>query len=115
MTLGVFNLSIHELEVTQRKLRPFREPTRGKFSCSQCIVALPFTSLLCAPYAVHKCGQAGTRVGQGTGFEYMTSPWLQYEAYGMKMTNNVIYDVWGAGLGVVGGYSVLVAHNSLYK
>lgn len=68
----------------------------------------------CSP-AVHKCGQAGLRVGQGTGFEFMVNPWLQYEAYGMKMTNNVIYDVWGAGLGVVGGYSVLVAHNSLYR
>jgi hypothetical protein len=45
----------------------------------------------------------------------MVNPWIQYEAYGMKMTNNVIYDVWGAGLGVIGGYSVLVAHNSLYR
>jgi hypothetical protein len=61
------------------------------------------------------CGQAGLRVGQGTGFEFMSTPWMQYEACGMKMTNNIIFDVWGAGLGVIGGYSVLVALNSLYR
>ncbi|WIA19213.1 hypothetical protein OEZ85_003855 [Tetradesmus obliquus] len=64
---------------------------------------------------VHHCQQAGLRVGQGTGFEFMTPPFLEYEAYGMKMTNNVIYNVWGAGLGAIGSYSVLIAHNTLYK
>jgi hypothetical protein len=44
-----------------------------------------------------------------------TPPWLEYEGYGMKLTNNVIYDVWGAGLGVNGGYSILMAHNTLYR
>lgn len=44
-----------------------------------------------------------------------TGPWLEYEGYGMKLTNNVIYDVWGAGLGVNGGYSILVAHNTMYR
>jgi hypothetical protein len=45
----------------------------------------------------------------------MQNPWLEYEGYGMKLTNNVIHDVWGAGLGVAGGYSILIAHNSLYR
>lgn len=45
----------------------------------------------------------------------MVSPWLQYEGYGMKLTNNVIYDVWGAGLGVSGGYSILIAHNTMFR
>lgn len=54
-------------------------------------------------------------MGQGTGFEYMTPPWFQYEAYGMKMTNNLIYESWGAGLGVIGSYSTLVAHNTMYR
>ena len=67
---------------------------------------------LCAVYA---CGQAGLEVGQGTGFEFMVNPWLQYKGYGMKLTNNLIYDVWGAGLGVNGGYSVLIAHNTLFR
>jgi hypothetical protein len=44
----------------------------------------------------------------------MLSPWLQYEGYGMKITN-IIYDVWGAGVGVYGGYSVLIAHNSMHR
>jgi hypothetical protein len=64
---------------------------------------------------VHHCQQAGLRVGQGTGFEFMTIPWLEYEGFSMKLTNNVIHDVWGAGLGVAGGYSILMAHNTLYK
>jgi hypothetical protein len=64
---------------------------------------------------VHHCWQAGLRVGQGTGFEFMQNPFLEYEGYGMKLTNNVIHDVWGAGLGVAGGYSILIAHNSLYR
>lgn len=69
--------------------------------------------LYCA--AVHDCGQAGLEVGQGTGFEFMVPPWLEYEGYGMKLTNNLVYNVWGAGLGVSGGYSILIAHNTLYR
>ncbi|MBI1297050.1 hypothetical protein GC175_19015 [bacterium] len=61
------------------------------------------------------CGTGGFTVGQGTGFEYMTSPWLHYEAYGIVVTNNVIHDTEGAGLGVNGGYQVLMAHNTLYR
>jgi hypothetical protein len=45
----------------------------------------------------------------------MNSPWLQYDAYAIKVTNNAIHDVWGAGLSVFGGYSILMAHNTLYK
>lgn len=29
--------------------------------------------------------------------------------------NNVIRDVTGAGLGVYGGYNILMAHNTLYR
>ena len=32
-----------------------------------------------------------------------------------QVTNNVIRNVWGAGLGVAGGYNVLVAHNSMFR
>lgn len=42
-------------------------------------------------------------------------PWIEYETYSMRLLNNVIHDVWGAGLGVNGGYQILMAHNSLYK
>lgn len=34
---------------------------------------------------VYNCGSSGISVGQGTGFEYMISPWLRYEAYDIKV------------------------------
>jgi hypothetical protein len=60
-------------------------------------------------------GTGGFTAGQGTGFEFMVSPWLHYEAYGITFTNNVIHDVEGAGIGVNGGYDILMAHNTLYR
>jgi hypothetical protein len=64
---------------------------------------------------IYDCGTGGYTAGQGTGFEYMTSPWLHYEAYDVKVINNVIHDTSGAGLGVQGGYNILMAYNTLYK
>lgn len=58
-------------------------------------------------------GTGGFTAGQGTGFEFMVSPWLHYEAYGIEFTNNVIHDTAGAGIGVNGGYNILMAHNTL--
>ena len=63
----------------------------------------------------YNCGTGGFTVGQGTGFEYMTSPWLHYEGYDIKVVNNVIHDTEGAGLGVNGGYNILLAFNTLYR
>ncbi len=64
---------------------------------------------------VHDCGTGGIAAGQGTGFEFMTAPWLHYEAYGVQIVDNVIHSVDGAGLGVNGGYGILLAHNTLYR
>ena len=64
---------------------------------------------------VFDCGTGGITVGQGTGFEFMTAPWIYYEGTGVYVVNNVIHDTEGAALGVNGGYNVLVAHNTLYK
>jgi hypothetical protein len=47
--------------------------------------------------------------------QYMIKPWLQYEAYGIRVTNNIVYNTWGAGLGVAGGYNVLMAYNTVYR
>lgn len=58
-------------------------------------------------------GTGGFTAGQGTGFEFMVSPWLHYEAYDIAFTNNVIHDVQGAGFGVNGGFNILMAHNTL--
>jgi hypothetical protein len=60
-------------------------------------------------------GTGGLTLGQGTGFQFMVSPWIHYEAYDMKVINNVIHDTEGAGLGAQGGYNVLMAYNTLYR
>ena len=57
----------------------------------------------------------GFTAGQGTGFEYMTNPWLHYEAVDIKFVNNVIHHTGIAGMGVNGGYNILLAHNTLYR
>ena len=63
----------------------------------------------------YDCGNGGYTAGQGTGFEFMTSPWLHYEAYDIRFVNNVIHDTAGAGMGVNGGYNILLAYNTLYR
>jgi len=64
---------------------------------------------------VDHCGVIGLGAGQGTGFNWMVSPWLHYEAYDMKFINNVVHDVANAGLAVRGGYDILFAYNTLYR
>jgi hypothetical protein len=61
------------------------------------------------------CGTGGFTAGQGTGFQFMTPPWIHYEAYDIKVINNVIHDTEGAGLGVNGGYDILLAYNTLHS
>jgi hypothetical protein len=61
------------------------------------------------------CGTGGFTAGQGTGFQFMVSPWLHYEAYDLKFTNNLIHDVDGAAFGVNGGYNILMAYNTAYR
>jgi len=53
--------------------------------------------------------------GTASGYVAPNQPWMTYDAFGIKVTNNLIHDVWGAGLSVFGGYSILLAHNTLYK
>lgn len=71
--------------------------------------------LVLAGNRVHHCGTGGISAGQGTGFEFMVAPWLHYEAYGVEIVDNVVHDTDGAGLGVNGGFDVLLAHNTLYR
>lgn len=61
------------------------------------------------------CNTGGFSAGQGSGFEFMVSPWLHYDAYDIKFINNVIHDTDGAGFGVNGGYNILLAFNTLYR
>ena len=64
---------------------------------------------------IFNCGTGGFVAGQGTGLEFMRSPWLHYEAYDIKFINNIIHNTEGAGMGVNGGYNVLLAHNTIYE
>jgi hypothetical protein len=64
---------------------------------------------------IYNCGTGGFTAGQGTGFQFMTSPWLHYEAYDVKFINNLIYNTEGAAFGVNGGYNILLAHNTAYN
>ena len=64
---------------------------------------------------IDHCGTGGFTAGQGTGFEFMQSPFLHYEAYGIRVIGNLIHDTDGAGLGVNGGDNVLMAFNTMYR
>jgi hypothetical protein len=57
----------------------------------------------------------GFIAGNGTGFEFMTPPWIHYEVEDIKFVNNYIHHTGIAGMGVNGGYNVLLAYNTLYK
>ncbi len=64
---------------------------------------------------IYNCGTGGFTAGQGTGFQFMTEPWIQYEAYDIRFVNNVVHDTEGAGAGVMGGYNILIADNIFYR
>lgn len=64
---------------------------------------------------IFNCGVGGFVAGQGTGFEFMESPYLHYEAYGIVFANNVIRDTDVAGMGVNGGFNILFAYNTLVR
>jgi endonuclease YncB( thermonuclease family) len=63
----------------------------------------------------HNCGTGGFVAGQGTGLQFMEAPYTHYEAYGIAVLDNLITDMEGAGVGVNGGFDVLVAHNTMYR
>ncbi len=64
---------------------------------------------------IFNCGTGGFTAGQGTGFEFMDTPWIHHEAENIKFINNIVHDTEGAGFGVNGGYNILLAHNTLYR
>ena len=70
--------------------------------------------VLVAHNRIRHCGTGGFTAGQGTGFQFMTPPFIRYEAYGIEVLDNAISDVAGAGVGVNGGYDVVVARNRMW-
>lgn len=71
--------------------------------------------LVIADSTFFSSGTGGFTAGQGTGYEFMTTPWLHYEAYDIKFVNNIVHDTEGAAIGVNGGYNVLFSGNTFYK
>lgn len=63
----------------------------------------------------YDCGTGGFTAGQGTGFEFMTPPWLTYEASDITFVNNLIHHTEGAAFGVNGGFNILIADNIAYR
>jgi hypothetical protein len=57
----------------------------------------------------------GFGAGEGSNLSYLEPPYLHYEVYDIKFINNVLRDIPGTGIAVMGGYNVLLAHNTLYK
>ena len=47
--------------------------------------------------------------------QFMTAPFIRYEAYGIEVLDNTITNTEGAGIGVNGGYNVVVARNHLFN
>jgi hypothetical protein len=64
---------------------------------------------------IRHCGTGGFTAGQGTGFQFMTAPFIRYEAYGIEVLDNQISDTAGAGVGVNGGYNVVIARNRMWN
>lgn len=61
------------------------------------------------------CREAGIQAGEGSTLNLMTAPYLHYEAYDIKVVNNVLHDIRGPGLSVAGGFDVLFAYNTLVR
>ena len=71
--------------------------------------------VLVAHNRIRHCGTGGFTAGQGTGFQFMTAPFIRYEAYGIDVLDNLISDTEGAGIGVNGGYNIVVARNRMWN
>jgi hypothetical protein len=56
----------------------------------------------------------GFQAGQSTNMAVMRAPWVHYEAYDIKFVNNLMHDIEGVSLSVMGGYNILFAYNTLY-
>jgi len=63
----------------------------------------------------YDCREAGFQTGEGSDFPVMRPPFLHYEAYDIKIVNNLFHDIYGAGLSAAGGYDILMAYNTLYR
>ncbi|MEI7560114.1 MAG: right-handed parallel beta-helix repeat-containing protein [Actinomycetes bacterium] len=59
----------------------------------------------------NNCGTGGFTAGQGTGFQFMSWPFVHWEASDVLVENNSVRNVQGAAFGVNGGANVLIRNN----
>jgi hypothetical protein len=55
----------------------------------------------------------GIEIGGFSIFERLISPWIRYDTYDVKVTNNVIHDYSVIALAFGGSYNLLFAHNTV--
>ncbi len=66
-------------------------------SADNCLIARGGSaSLLLDSNDVMGCGTRGIALGDAAAFQSLPVPWLQYEAYNVRATNNVVRNVSGA-------------------
>ena len=58
-----------------------------------------------------ECGTGGFTAGQGTGMQFMASPFTHYEASSVLIEGNSVRDTEGAAFGVNGSANVLIRRN----
>ena len=58
-----------------------------------------------------ECGTGGFTAGQGTGMQFMASPFTHYEASSVLIEGNSVRDTEGAAFGVNGSANVLIRNN----
>jgi hypothetical protein len=58
-----------------------------------------------------ECGTGGFTAGQGTGMQFMASPFIHYEASSVLIEGNSVRDTGGAAFGVNGSANVLIRRN----
>ncbi len=71
--------------------------------------------VLIADNAIYDCDEGGFTSGQGSTIVFMQAPLLRYEAYNIRVINNIIHDINGPALGVNGGTNILMAYNTGYN
>lgn len=62
----------------------------------------------------HDC-QLGFQSGQSANLAVMREPWVHYETYDIRFTNNLLHHIPGVGLSAAGAYNTLFAYNTLYQ
>jgi hypothetical protein len=60
------------------------------------------------------CG-GGFTAGQGSGFQFDVPAQIHYEAYDVKVLNNVVHDVARAAFSAQGAYDVLISYNTAFR